>query len=55
MSGGGPFEDHEMKDSYANAKRKAMQFFHKVAVGDVKEDFIDNLKQKIKTRYETYK
>lgn len=55
MQNGGPFEDHEIKDAYTNAKKKAMQFFQKIAVGDIKEDFVDNLKTKMKNRYELLK
>lgn len=32
-----------------------MQYFNKVAVGEVKEDFIENLKTKIKNKFEQIK
>lgn len=52
---GGPYEEHELKHAYSNAKTKALANFKKVAVGDVKEDFADNLKKRIKNRYEMIK
>lgn len=55
MGGGGPFEDHELKDAYAKSKKKALQYFQKVAVGEVKEDFYDSLKSKMKDRFELLK
>lgn len=51
-NGNGPFEEHELKEYYTSAKRKALQFFQKVAVGEIKEDFIDNLKTKMKNKYD---
>lgn len=55
LAGDGPFEDQELKDFYSSAKKKAMQYFNKVAVGEVKEDFIENLKTKIKNKFEQIK
>jgi len=52
---GGPFFENELKDFYSSAKKKALQFFTKVAVGDVKEDFLDNLKKKMTNRYDMLK
>lgn len=52
IAGEGPFEDHELKDFYSSAKKKALQYFNKIAVGEVKEDFVENLKTKIKNKFE---
>lgn len=45
---GGPFYDNELKDIYTSAKKSASDHFTKVAVGDVKEKFLDDLKEKMK-------
>lgn len=55
MQSGGPFEDHELRDAYSSAKKKAMQNFIKVAVGEVKDNFLENLKTRIKNRYDMIK
>jgi len=49
---GGPFYEEELKDIYTNSKRTALEHFNKVAVGDEKTTFHDNLKQKMKTNYD---
>lgn len=55
MEVGGPYEEQELKDCFRNAKKKAMEYFSKTAVGEVKDDFIDNLKIKMKDRYNLVK
>lgn len=51
LSSGGPFFDNELKDVYSAAKRKAVEHFQKIAVGDVKERFVDDLKEKMKQKF----
>ena len=51
MADGGPFEEEELKDFYDNAKKLAMKDFDKVAVGEVKEEFLDTLRKKMKARF----
>ena len=48
---GGPYYDTEIKDIYDNCKQMAIQNFQKVAVGEVKDQFLDDLKTKMKQRY----
>ena len=51
ISNGGPFYDQELKDIYNAAKKAACDHFQKVAVGEVKEKFLDDLKEKMKQKY----
>ena len=51
LAAGGPFYDQELKDIYNSAKKAAVDNFVKVAVGDVKEKFLDDLKEKMKQKY----
>ena len=44
----GPLYDEELKDKYLVAKRAALTFFNQVAVGEVKEKFLEQLKEKMK-------
>jgi len=37
MSNGAPFYENELKDSYNSSKKKALTFFNKIAVGEVKD------------------
>lgn len=37
----GPLYDDELKDKYSNAKKYALEYFQKVAVGEVKEKFME--------------
>jgi len=48
LQNGGPFYDQELKDIYNSAKKAAVDNFIKVAVGDVKEKFLEDLKEKMK-------
>jgi hypothetical protein len=45
---GGPFYDQELKDFFNDAKKAAMKNFIKVAVGDDKEKFLDDFKEKMR-------
>jgi hypothetical protein len=51
MADGGPFEEEELRDFYDIAKKSSIKDFDKVAVGEVKEEFLDNLRKKMKARY----
>lgn len=44
----GPLYEEELKDKYLVAKRQALQFFEQTAVGEVKEKFLEQLKEKMK-------
>lgn len=46
-----PIEEQELHDIYNDAKKEAITFFTKKAVGSVAEDFIKDLKYKMKTLY----
>jgi hypothetical protein len=48
---GSPFYDEELKNIYNSAKKQALDHFLKVAVGDVKERFLEDLKDKMKNKY----
>ena len=48
LANGGPFYEHEIKEFHQAAKQQALDNFQKVAVGDVKEKFLDDLKEKMK-------
>ena len=48
---GGPFYDQELKDFFNEAKKKALTNFTKVAVGDDKEKFLDDFKEKMKQKF----
>ena len=47
----GPLYDEELKDKYLVAKRAALTFFNQVAVGEVKDKFLEQLKEKMKQKY----
>lgn len=51
LQNGGPFYDQELKDIYYQAKRTAVDHFKKIAVGDVKEKYLEDLKEKMKQKY----
>lgn len=55
LESGGPFYDHELKDIYDAAKKVALDNFSKVAVGEVKDQFMDDLKEKMKQKYNQIK
>jgi hypothetical protein len=55
LKDGGPFYDGELKDLYTKCKKIALDNFQKVAVGDVKEKFFEDLKEKMKNKYLTIK
>ena len=52
---GGPFYENELKDIYDSAKKQALTHFQKVAVGEVKEQFCEDLKEKMKQKYNQIK
>jgi len=37
----GPLYDEELKDKYSTAKKNALDFFGKTAVGDIKDKFME--------------
>lgn len=47
----GPLYDEELKDKYLVAKRAALSFFDRVAVGEVKDKFLEQLRDKMKQKY----
>ena len=51
----GPLFDEELKDKYSTAKRAALEYFRKTAVGEVADEFADQLKEKMKQRYSLVK
>lgn len=51
MQNEGPLFEEELKDKYNVAKRAALQHFESTAVGDVKEKFLDQLKEKMKQKF----
>ncbi len=51
LQSGGPFFDQELKDIYNTAKKLATDNFIKVAVGDNKEKFLEDFKEKMKQKY----
>ena len=55
MRNGSPFYENEFKDCYAGAKKKALTFFNKIAVGDVKQQYLETLKGKMKARFDILK
>jgi uncharacterized protein YnzC (UPF0291/DUF896 family) len=48
---GGPFYEQELRDIYSMAKKQALTHFTKVAVGEVKEKYIEDLKEKMKQKF----
>ena len=55
LENGGPLYDHELKEIYDTSKKQALTHFQKIAVGDVKEQFCDDLKEKMKQKYNQIK
>jgi len=55
LQAGGPFFEAELKDIYSTAKKQALNHFQKVAVGDVKEEYLENLRDKMKNKYQQIK
>lgn len=51
MANEGPLYDEELKDKYSTAKRNALEFFSKTAVGEVRDKFMEQLKEKMKQRF----
>lgn len=47
--------EDELKQIYKSAKKIAMDSFNKVAVGDVREEYIRQLKEKMADKLEQYK
>jgi hypothetical protein len=50
-----PIEEEELKETYQEAKREAMQLFQKKAVGSAAEEYIKELKLKMKQLYQSLK
>jgi hypothetical protein len=47
-----PLDEWELKDLYKESKKQATTLFKKIAVGeDVSHNFLDVLKDKMKTKY----
>jgi hypothetical protein len=46
-----PMEEDELQEQYEEAKKEAMALFHKKAVGSVAEEYIKELKNKLKVTY----
>lgn len=51
----GPYYDNELKDIFSHAKKEALDFFNKKAVGEVKLDFLNDLKEKMKSKFNIIK
>lgn len=51
MDENGPLYNEELKDKYNFSKREAIDLFNRTAVGDVKEQFLEQLKEKMKQRF----
>ena len=47
----GPLYEEELKDKYLVAKRAALSFFETTAVGEVKDKFLEQLKEKMKQKF----
>ena len=43
--------DEELKDKYNYAKREALDLFNRTAVGEVRDQFLEQLKEKMKQRF----
>lgn len=50
-----PMFEEDLKYLSSESKKKAIEQFSKVAVGENKDDFLKSLKEKIKQKYEQYK
>ena len=51
VNNGGSFFDNELKEIYSTAKKYAIEHFNKVAVGDVRENFMKDLRDKMKNKF----
>jgi len=49
-----PMEEEQLKEMYKSAKTKGMKLFEKTAVGDVKEEFVAQLKEKMSSKFSHY-
>lgn len=47
--------DEELKLTYKLSKKNAMEIFNKAAVGDVREEYVRQLKEKMADKLEWYK
>jgi hypothetical protein len=54
-NGDGPFDEYEFKDIYKKCRQAAFENFQKVAVGDVKEEYMAELKNRVKQKMEQYR
>lgn len=50
-----PMMEEDLKSIYKSAKKIAMDSFNKVAVGDVREEYIRQLKEKMAEKLDSYK
>lgn len=50
-----PMYDQELQELYKLAKKDALIIFNKKAVGDVREEFLKDLKEKMKSKLEFFK
>lgn len=55
IQSGGPFYDNELKDVYDMAKKKAVAHFQKIAVGEIKSDYLGDLRDKMKNKFNQIK
>ena len=47
-----PHEEAELKDIYSEAKKEALQLFKKTSIGGGNEEFLENLKERMKFRFQ---
>ena len=50
-----PMFEEELKSLYSSAKKTALEIFNKIAVGDVREEYLKNLKEKMQTKLEYFR
>ena len=48
-------EEEDLQEQYEEAKKEAMALFHKKAVGSVSEEYVRELKNKIKSIFQQVK
>jgi len=50
-----PLFDEELKDLYNISKRRALEIFNKLAVGDVREEYLNGLKEKMQSKLSMFR
>ena len=50
-----PLFEHELREMFDEAKRNALEFFNSKAVGDVSEEYLEDLILKFDQKYSQYK